>query len=349
MSALNAIKLANRTCIEPSYLRKFSTHWQIKDAGGTFYLTGPANPNFAALYPAADAKPLMPLFDQPLTDTSITVGRKGEFYLTGSPVKNDAGVFSSTITIWHSENMKRWAKVRELKLTDTEACSPEIHYLKETFWLTYSRKEGGTDLIRFDTADLAESTFHIACITAQGEDPSLFLDDDGRLYWVMGSGQISRLKDNPMDGLDEKLVQISITPEVTSPQRDPSTIVGTRGAFMVKIKGRYHLFATDRSIREGWGGPAPPVARTTPMWHRPIPFTLAMGTATSRFPTLARRHSSVVRRGNYGQHFREKTQIPFSSFAQARFPLKSQTYRKRQYFQVFSYARAVRSCMRAGR
>jgi beta-xylosidase len=149
--------------------------------------------------------------------------------------------------------MERWVKERELKLTDTEARSPEIHYLKETFWLTYSRKEGGTDLIRFDTADLAASTFHIARITAQGQDPSLFLDDDGKLYWVMGSGQVARLKENPMDGLDEKPVQISITPEVTSPQRDPSTIVGTRGAFMAKIKGRYHLFAADRSLREGWG------------------------------------------------------------------------------------------------
>jgi hypothetical protein len=36
---------------------------------------------------------------------------------------------------------------------------------------------------------------------------------------------------------------------------------------------------------KGGGEPALLVARTTPMWHRPRPFTLAMGTATSRSPT----------------------------------------------------------------
>jgi hypothetical protein len=100
---------------------------------------------------------------------------------------------------------------------------------------------------------------------------------------------------------------------------------------------------------KGGGEPALLVARTTPMWHRPRPFTLAMGTATSRSPMLARLHFSVVIQGNYGQHFREKTQILFSSFAPARFPLKSQTSSRHRCFQVFSFARAVHSSMRAGR
>ena len=44
---------------------------------------------------------------------------------------------------------------------------------------------------------------------------------------------------------------------------------------------------------KGGGEPALLVARTTPMWHRPRPFTLAMGTATSRsLPASARRQSA---------------------------------------------------------
>jgi hypothetical protein len=252
-STLGAIASVDGRSTRPADLRNAPMHDAIKVAGGEFYLTGPANPAFAALDPTGDAKPLAPLFDLPLTDTSITVGPDGEFYLTGSSIRNDATAFSSTITLWRSPDMRRWLKVRVLKFSSTKVCSPEIHYLKGTFWLTYTREKGGTDLIRFDTADLAASKYRIVRITEEGEDPSLFLDDDGKLYWVMGSGQVARLKADPMEGLNEEPVQISIPPEDTAPQADPSDRVGTRGAFLAKIKGRYHLFVADRPMRGGIG------------------------------------------------------------------------------------------------
>lgn len=252
-SGLDAFAQADESPHPASGARKLAMHARIKVAGGKFYLTGPANPEFAALIPAPDAKPLTPLLDLPLTDASIAVGANGVFYLTGSAISGDAVVFSRSITIWHSSDMRAWSKLRKVKLQGTKGRSPELHYMREVFWLTYSREGGGTDLIQFDTPELASSAFRTARITTRGEDPSLFADDDGKMYWVTGSGQIARLRQNPMEGLDEEPVQITVPPEITSTQKDPSTVVGTRGAFLAKIRGRYHLFAVDRSMRDGIG------------------------------------------------------------------------------------------------
>ncbi|MCX7011227.1 MAG: family 43 glycosylhydrolase [Candidatus Sumerlaeota bacterium] len=225
----------------------------IAAAGSPVFAQHPANREYAALAPMAGAKPLAPLFDQPLTDTSVAVGPGGVYYLTGSAGGREGAIFSPTITLWRSTGMKEWSKLCEITLDGTKGRSPEVRYLKGAFWLTYGREGGGTDLIRFDSLDLSASSFRSARITADGEDPSLFLDDDGALYWVMGKGQVARLKSDPLAGLDETPAQIEITPQATELQKDPSKTVGARGAFLEKIRGRYCLFAADRPVRKGFG------------------------------------------------------------------------------------------------
>ena len=91
---------------------------------------------YAALAPKPDAVPLQPLLDQLLTDTSITLGPDNAYYLTGSAVASDGPAFSHKIAIWRSTDMRKWARIREIDFAPAAVRAPEIHYLKDRFWLT---------------------------------------------------------------------------------------------------------------------------------------------------------------------------------------------------------------------
>lgn len=197
---------------------------------------------YAALAPKPDAVALAPLFDAPLTDTSIAVGPDKAFYLTGSAVVGQDAVFTDRLAIWRSADRKKWAPWRTLDLGGTKARSPEIHFLDGCFWLAFGREGGGTELLRFDAADLATSGFQRAPITEAGEDPSLFRDDDGAFYWVTGPGEIARMKANPLEGLAGPQVKVPV--RIAGGGGQP--VKNARGAHLAKIKGKYHLFVTGR-------------------------------------------------------------------------------------------------------
>lgn len=200
---------------------------------------------YAALAPKPDAVPLKPLFDEPLTDTSITMGPDRAYYLTGSKASNDGPVFASKIAIWRSAGMRGWKKIREIDFSPAAVRSPEIHYLKGRFWLTAGLEHGGTELLRFDGADLASGKFQRKRITERGEDPSLFLDDDGAFYWVCGAGEVARMKRDPMEGLAAELKPViaPLTGELRSARM--------HGAYLEKIHGFYHLFVAERRLSHG--------------------------------------------------------------------------------------------------
>jgi beta-xylosidase len=209
---------------------------------------------YAALAPTPEAVVLPPLFNGPLTDTSITVGPDKAFYLTGSAVDGQgSAIFANQIKFWRSMDLKLWTPLRTLDLKGIKARSPEFHFLEGHFWLTLGREGGGTELIRFDTSDLATSSFQQVRITERGEDPSLFRDDDGTYFWVTGAGEIARMKTNPMDGLAGTPVKIPVKIAGPKAQQTDQTVKKLRGAFLCKIKGKYHLFITGRLFRNDLG------------------------------------------------------------------------------------------------
>lgn len=199
---------------------------------------------YAALTPRADAGMLQPLASMPLTDVSITAGHDRAWYMTGSSVDSTGAIFAKSVTVWRSADRKRWAKVREIA-PGFAVRSPEVHYLGNRYWLTLSVEGGGTQLIAFDSTDLHSSKFARASITEKGADPSLFLDDDGTFYWVMGAGEIARMKADPIDGLAEapRLVIQPLQGELRSH--------AMHGAFLAKVGGFYHLFVAERRLRHG--------------------------------------------------------------------------------------------------
>ena len=208
---------------------------------------------YAALAPTPTAVPLPPLFDAPLTDTSITVGPDQAYYLTGSTASGDAAAFSAQLSLWRSTDRKKWTPLRTLELAGTKVRSPELHFLEGRFWLTLGREGGGTELLRFDTTDLAKSTFKQARITDQGEDPSLFRDDDGTYFWVTGAGAIARMKPNPLEGLAGPATTVVVKIAGPAAQQKDQNVTHLRGAFLTKVKGKYHLFVTGRIMRAGLG------------------------------------------------------------------------------------------------
>jgi GH43 family beta-xylosidase len=143
--------------------------------------------------------------------------------------------------------------LRTLDLGATKAHSPELHFIDGRFWLTLGREGGGTELLRFDTTDLAAGGFRQARITERGEDPSLFRDDDGAFYWVTGAGEIARMKADPLEGLAAPPVKIPVKVAGPAQQQAEQDVRNLRGAFLARINGKYHLFVTGRLHRNGLG------------------------------------------------------------------------------------------------
>jgi beta-xylosidase len=208
---------------------------------------------YAALAPQATATPLAPLLDAPLTDTSIAVGPDAAYYLTGSAVDGLSAVFSDRLSIWRSPDLKKWTRWRTLELPGPKVRSPEVHFLGGRFWLTLGSEGGGTELLRFETTNLATSGFQRARITERGGDPSLFREDDGTFYWVTGAGEVARMKANPLEGLAGAAVTVPVKIAGPAAQQRDQTVTGLRGAFLTKINGKYHLFVTGRIFRQGFG------------------------------------------------------------------------------------------------
>jgi xylan 1,4-beta-xylosidase len=206
--------------------------------------------------------PIQPLFDHAVRDTSICVGPDGAYYLTGTTANNPAGSHDKTgwwyvnegIRVWKSNDLKQWEPLglvwsldedaswaKEFKThkdSRRRACwAPDIHYLKGTFWLTYSMNYGGCGLLR-SASGKAEGPYED--VKKDGPltgniDASLFQDDDGKVYFVWQNGLIARMNDE-MNGLAEK-------PRLLKPSNHKH--VGFEGAYLTKKNRRYYLICAD--------------------------------------------------------------------------------------------------------
>lgn len=210
---------------------------------------------------------VQPLFDHAVRDTCICVGPDGAYYLTGTTANNPAGGHDKTgwwyvnegIRVWKSRDLKTWEPLGLVWSLDRDATwakafktdrrgnrkracwAPEIHYLKGTFWLTYSMNYGGCGLLK-STTGKAEGPYvdvkKDGPLTGQ-IDASLFQDDDGKVYWIYQNGKIARMKDD-MTGLAEE-------PRLLKPADHKH--VGFEGAFMTKRNGKYVLICAEFNRR----------------------------------------------------------------------------------------------------
>ncbi len=217
--------------------------------------------------------PVQPLFDVGLRDTAITRGPSNTFYLTGT-IGPDFMRANEGIRIWQSTDLKQWQDLGlvwtfehdgtwQKQWTEKNGVrrravwAPEVHYLKGNFYIAYSVTGLGTGLLRSSTgkpegpyADVNGTNGPLT----RGIDASLFVDDDGSVYFLFGSGWLARMKDD-LTGLAEEPVRLRCLPADSDPEHhhparpcvaDEWDHIGYEGVFLFKTNGRYYLSGAER-------------------------------------------------------------------------------------------------------
>ncbi|NQX59728.1 family 43 glycosylhydrolase [Paenibacillus qinlingensis] len=206
------------------------------------------------------ALPIERILDVSLSDASICKGPDYMYYLTGTTDGSNIQVWTSPDfkswsepnTVWSLEKDGTWQKASE---GSNGICSPEIHYVKGAFWITYGLKEGGTGLLRSLSASVQGPFRDMGKITDDGQDASLFEDEDGAVYWVYGNGNIARMTED-LTGLVESPRMAEVQPWKVAGREDHPSFsqhvqVGTYGAFLYKRDGYYYMFCADALARMG--------------------------------------------------------------------------------------------------
>ena len=112
--------------------------------------------------------------------------------------------------------------------------APEIHYLKGTFWLTYSipgwdgtAKTSGCGLLKSTTGKPEGPYEDVQPAERMGDeiDASLFEDDDGTVYFLWHSGKIARMKPD-MSGLAEPYRWLKTTTSDPNPRHHSGLCAG---------------------------------------------------------------------------------------------------------------------------
>ena len=218
---------------------------------------------------------LRKLMDTPLRDTSICRGPDGTWYMTGTVEPFYA--YNKGIKVWKSKDWTTWEPLgfvweygkspwheKYFKIKQP-LWAPEIHFLKGTFWLTYSLpgwdgtgKTSGCGLLK-STTGKAEGPYEDV---QPGErfgdeiDASLFQDDNGAVYFLWHSGKIARMKPD-MSGLAEPYHWLRIATMDPNPQHHSGLCAGIFGAnsfdhlgyegmFLFKRQGTYYFCCSEQ-------------------------------------------------------------------------------------------------------
>ncbi len=228
------------------------------------------NPN------ARELPGLRKLMDVPLRDTSICRGPDGIWYMTGTV--EPFWAYNEGIKLWKSTDLTKgnweplgfvwkygespWHKpyLRERK----PLWAPEIHYLKGTFWLTYSlpgwdgsARTSGCGLLK-STSGKPEGPYvdvHPNERIGDEIDASLFEDEDGTVYFLWHSGKIARMVPD-MTGLAEPYHWLKMAAKDADPKhhsglcagifgKDSFDHIGYEGMFLFKANGRYYLSCSE--------------------------------------------------------------------------------------------------------
>jgi hypothetical protein len=230
--------------------------------------------------------------DRPLRDPSVCRGPGDVYYLTGSvctvgePQENafweNAFWENDGVYMWKSKDLETWEpmgcvmvlkdqpyelygpyrwlhKVQvlpdrygEKRLYGVDA--PEVHYARDTFWLTISMVRQGTAVMR-STSGKAEGPYELVdLLSTRGEDPSMCAAGED-IWWTFGEGYVTKLvttkpgKHTPRGRKETMALQPR--PQLVRPQAGEDGVplcVGERGAFLVEADGKFHLLATEQVI-----------------------------------------------------------------------------------------------------
>lgn len=202
------------------------------------------------IWEGGDLPPVEPLFDYGIRDCQIMLGPDGVYYMTGT---NGPDFWNDNdgIHIWLSTDLKEWTDIGLVWSLERDATwarrrsadgrrplwAPELHYIKGTYWLTYSM--GWWDgmcsgLLRSATGRVEGPYEEVTDGPIVNHiDATLFEDDDGQVYLIYANCLIARMNED-MTGFTEPFRQL-----IDSDGKP----IGFEGAFMIKRNGKYHVVA----------------------------------------------------------------------------------------------------------
>jgi len=202
-----------------------------------------------------------PLFDTWMRDPFILAAPDGRYYLTGTTAsagRDSCWDTNDGIHLWVSEDLRRWEPLGRVWSFEGDATwqrasvpaddphravwAPEIAWIGDTFYITATLNwKQGEGYENFGVTFLLRS----ASGGARGPyvnvgdgpmtrriDSSLFVDDDGAVYYLWQNGRVARMRDD-LSGLAE-------TPRLAG-QRHFHVEPNLEGVFVVKHGGRYHM------------------------------------------------------------------------------------------------------------
>lgn len=224
----------------------------------------------------------LPVFDEPMQDVSVCRGPDGTYFMTATVTAKVSGkcrpmdkaqaratrketppdfATNDGVYLWKSPDLKQWTFVGQVWSIEKDAAkdswqrrqakprgmiAPEIHYLKNTYWIAYSMNGAGTGLLKSKTGKAEGPYEDMGRITSEGGGASVFADDDGSVYWLMDAGWIAKMKDD-LTGLAER--PRLLEPKADCEIGDTPYQVGRRGAFLFKKDKVYYLVCADYNGR----------------------------------------------------------------------------------------------------
>jgi len=216
--------------------------------------------------------PIKPLLKLHIRDTVICLGGDGNYYMTGSTGDN-IWAFNDGVELWRSADLKKWDYVglvwdvmrdgtwekepRDLHGKQViTVWAPEIHYLKKlnTYAIVLSMAPSGITILKSSTGKPEGPYVNPVPGGKQlrpGIDPTLFEDDDGKVYFTNGAGGVISLMKDDLSGFADTRTVALLNPD-HDPAHHAAKVVargmngfGHEGAVLFKANGKYYHGAVD--------------------------------------------------------------------------------------------------------
>ena len=215
---------------------------------------------------------IKPLIELHLRDTQICLGGDGNYYMTGSSGDN-IWAYAAGAELWKSADLKKWTYLGLVWSIEKDGTwekkwqnlhgkparllwAPEIHYVKGNYFICFSMPPTGISILKSTTGKPEGPYIHATTIKDKpfinGIDPTLFEDEDGKVYFTYSGGNRIALMKDDLSDIAEPFHPITLS----NPDHEPThhaarcekrgmNDFGTEGAVLFKANGKYYLGAAD--------------------------------------------------------------------------------------------------------
>lgn len=214
--------------------------------------------------------PIKPLWDVHIRDTIIRLGGDGYYYMTGTTGDN-CWAINDGVELWRSRDLKNWeyrgliwsiekdgtwekAWTMRAGVPFRALWAPELHYIAGQYFICHCISGRGIGILR-STSGKAEGPYeHVLSPNEPikgGIDPTLFEDDDGRIYLTFGSAdKIREIKRDFSDFAGDWRPVVFDEPDLDPDhhgRKDEAGLrkIGFEGATIFKANGRYYIGCCD--------------------------------------------------------------------------------------------------------